>query len=174
MCATSKIGAPGRDWRALSINVSNCSAAIANDGTFEALTMLLVMPVSEVMAAGIVNRPGFTSVLNAADGSESDCAASSMIRLFSLLNPVVSKSKTIMVGNSDESRDTVGAFVFGASSFVFAAATAGVRFDPLATPPMFDETTDVAPARSTTGAALGGDHARGVCGDLAGGAVSPR
>lgn len=141
---------------------------MANDGTLDALTMLFVMPVSAVIAGGILNRPGFTNVLKDAEGSESDCAASSMIRLFSLLNPVVSKSKTMMVGNSEESLETVGFFFAAAEDVAGSAAAslrtagdvcAGVAFER---PPKVEMTV----VERALDDELGGDHARGA-------AVSP-
>ena len=137
---------------------------MANDGTLDALTMLFVMPVSAVIAGGMLNRPGFTNVLNDAEGSESDCAASSIIRLFSLLKPVVSKSKTIIVGNSVESLEMAGFFVVAGSTAGadFALCTVGDELfvgDAFARPPRVEMTVvefvlDVCE--------LGGDHARGA------------
>jgi hypothetical protein len=122
--------------------------------------MLFVMPVSDVTADGMVNLPGLTSVLKDDDGSKSDCAASSMIRLFSLLKPVVSKSKTMTVGNSDESLDTAGAFFAG----VFCSCDTGdddLDDGDLAAPAPRVDNTDEDPLLDRLGA-LGGVHPRGA------------
>mmetsp|Transcript_137 Transcript_137/g.569 ORF Transcript_137/g.569 Transcript_137/m.569 type:complete len:202 (+) Transcript_137:3058-3663(+) len=88
------------------MNASSCSAAMANEGISAALTILFVIPVSAVTADGIVNLPGFTSVVNDDFGSPNVCAAISTMRDFSLLNPVVSRSNTMTVGNSEDARVT--------------------------------------------------------------------
>lgn len=171
LCVISKIGVFGCDWWVFLINVFNCLVVIVNDGMFEVFIMLLVMFVSEVMAVGIVNWLGFMSVLNVVDGFESDCVVSLMIWFFFLFNLVVFKLKIIMVGNSDEFRDIVGVFVFGAFFFVFVVVIVGVCFDLFVILFMFDEIIDVVFVCLIIGVVFGGDYVRGVCGDFVGGVV---